>query len=430
MQLDVSTLVVVHAVMNAILIMALAIQYHITRRFAGMRLWLWGCISLFVGFVLFPARLIPGFSEFSVIFNNFFFVLGWMLIAAGYVRFFNKREPRILMLSGFALYMVAILFFTLVDDSLKTRVFLFSLAWAVLMFGTAIFLFRVHESRLRFMRLVSASVLSAEGTFFLVRALLSSGNSLPEKFFTTDPLQIAMFFVLLVTTILLVTSIIIMVNQRLQVEANEARDNHADLARQREVLMRELQHRVKNNLNMISMFLSIERERSKNDELRDVLAGAIGRVKVISSIYERLYLSSDLTRIDVASWVRDIAGYVRSLARPGTEIRIEAENVPLDSTLAVPLGMILTELLINSVKYAYASGAPGVIQVVCQREMGDLVLKVEDEGTGLPQGFDPEQSSGLGMKLVTSLARQLGGTFAIDGIGGARASLVFPFPRE
>jgi len=408
----------------------MAIQYHITRRYAGMRFWLLGCISLFAGFLLVPARLLSGFNEISVIFNNFFFVLGWLLIASGYMRFFNRSEPRVLMLTGFVLYMVAILFFTLVHDSLVIRVVLFSLAWSVIMLGTAVFLFRVDDRRLRFMRRVSGWVLVVEGIFFLVRAILASMHTRPDNFFTTDPLQIAMFFVLVVTTILLVVSIIIMVNQRLQVEANEARDKHADLARQREVLMRELQHRVKNNLNMISMFLSIERERSTNDDLRDVLAGAIGRVKVISSIYERLYLSSDLTKIDIASWVRDIASYVRSLAPPETEIRIEAETMHLDSNLAVPLGMILTELLINSVKYAYPSGAAGVIRVRCQREMGNLVLVVEDDGVGLPPAFDPEKNSGLGMKLVTSLARQIKGSCTIDGRQGTTARLVFPFPKE
>jgi len=164
--------------------------------------------------------------------------------------------------------------------------------------------------------------------------------------------------------------------------------------------------------------------------LRDVLANAIGRIRVISSIYERLYLSSDLTHIDIAAWVSDIAQYVRSISRSGLSIQVEAESIHLDSTLAVPLGLILTELLINASKYAYAAGSSGEVRVACLREMGNIVLRVQDQGVGLADGFDPEQASGLGMRLVTSLSRQIGGQFTIDGSMGTNAKLVLPLPAQ
>ena len=430
MRLDVSTLVLVHGIISVILIVALGIQYHITRRYAGMRLWLWGCISLFAGFVCVPARLIPGFGEISVICNNLFFVVGWLLIAAGYVQFFGKRVPLRLMTAGTIVYMILIMYWTLVSDNLVVRVVLFSLSWAGIMLGTAVFLLKDGDERLRFMRRVTGGILLVEGSFFAVRAVLAPFLTRADRFFTTDPLQLAMFFVLVLATNLMVICIIIMVNQRLQVEAHEARDSFAEVARQRELLMRELQHRVKNNLNMISMFLSIEKGRRQSDELRDVLANAIGRIRVISSIYERLYLSSDLTHIDIAAWVSDIAQYVRSISRSGLSIQIEAESIHLDSTLAVPLGLILTELLINASKYAYAAGGSGEVRVACLREMGNIVLRVQDQGVGLDDGFDPEQASGLGMRLVTSLSRQIGGQFTIDGSMGTDAKLVLPLPAQ
>ena len=121
MRLDANTLIIVHGVISIFSIIALAIQNHLTRRYRAVRLWLAGFTCLFLGFLCILSRLLPGFEDFSIIGNNFFFISGWLLISTGFLHFFGKDLSLSILYRVLVAYMVAILFFTFVTIMIKKK---------------------------------------------------------------------------------------------------------------------------------------------------------------------------------------------------------------------------------------------------------------------------------------------------------------------
>ncbi|MDO9714041.1 ATP-binding protein [Paracraurococcus lichenis] len=209
----------------------------------------------------------------------------------------------------------------------------------------------------------------------------------------------------------------------------------------REALLHEVNHRVKNSLQLVSSLLSLQAARSADPELRAGLTEARGRIGVVSQVHRRLYQTGTHGRID------DLAGFLRELcddtvaaldhegrislefAAPADK-RAGAEHAPIDR--AVPLALIVSELVTNAVKYAFPEGREGTIRILVRRveeEGGALVVSVEDDGIGLPEGFEPAASRGVGMRVVATLVRQLRARLDVRRAspeGGAAFDVVMP----
>jgi PAS domain S-box-containing protein len=212
----------------------------------------------------------------------------------------------------------------------------------------------------------------------------------------------------------------------------------------REVLLHEVNHRVKNSLQLVSSLLSLQASRSADQDLRAGLAEARGRIGVVSQVHRRLYQAGTHGRIDdLASFLQELCDdTVAALDQEG-RISLEfaapadegagAERAPIDR--AVPLALILSELVTNAVKYAFPDGRGGTIRVSVRRveeEGGALVVSVEDDGIGLPEGFEPIASRGVGMRVVVVLVRQLRARLEVRRTypeGGASFVVVMP-PTE
>ena len=199
-------------------------------------------------------------------------------------------------------------------------------------------------------------------------------------------------------------------------------------AEQKSVLMRELEHRVKNSLNVISSLLNLELDAIGDEAARRVLGSAIGRIDSITSVYERLYMSEDLATVDMRDYVERLAASIhRTMALGGDRLRVSMalEELKLDAARAVPVGLILNEMLTNAFKYAYPLGAEGEIRVTLAR-CGDLArLSVADDGAGLPEGLDPATATSTGMMIMSMLAQQLGGELRLETGDGTTASVTF-----
>ena len=182
----------------------------------------------------------------------------------------------------------------------------------------------------------------------------------------------------------------------------------------KEALLEEVNHRVKNSLQLVSGLLTLQASRSTDPELRTGLAEARTRIGVVARVHRRLYQAGTHGRID------DLGGFLRELCtdavaaldRGAGRIQIEAElptqAVPAPIDRAVPLALIVSELVTNAVKYAYPAEAGGVVRLrVDKGADGALLVEVADAGLGLPEGFDPASSPGVGMRVVMVLARQL-----------------------
>jgi PAS domain S-box-containing protein len=197
----------------------------------------------------------------------------------------------------------------------------------------------------------------------------------------------------------------------------------------REVLLKEIHHRVKNNLQIISSLLNMQAQLLTEPSLIEVLQESRRRVESMAMIHERLYSQEDIDHLNFRQYVEALARELFSAYGVNSDLvclRLELEPVSLELNQAIPCGLILNELLANCLKYAFPNGRAGEILVALRCEDDDRVtLRVADNGIGLPSGLDWRKSQSLGLRIVTILARQLMGTIQQESGAGADFSLVF-----
>lgn len=204
----------------------------------------------------------------------------------------------------------------------------------------------------------------------------------------------------------------------------------ADALAAKDVLLHEVNHRVKNSLQIVTSLLMLQMGQAKDPALRAALNEARTRIGVVAAMHQRLYSTSEHDRVDFGDYLRDMATEtLQSLdldGRIALEVDLE-HGVVLLLTHAVPLALVVSELVTNAVKYAFPDGRTGRLRVALRRQVDGLGIEVTDDGVGLPAAFDPARSGGLGMRIVTALVRQVRGTLAIERAEpGARFRIAVP----
>ena len=196
----------------------------------------------------------------------------------------------------------------------------------------------------------------------------------------------------------------------LSIERKRAEKALQQLVKQKEILMRELQHRTKNSLALISSLLGLEKENLADTRAREIFSKTRSRIGSIAAVYERLSDSVNYDQVDLHVYVREIAeALVRSFAPEAGNVRLKTklEEIRLDPKRAVPVGLILTELVMNALKYGLPGKAAGEIRLELKKTDGRIVLGVTDNGSGFPKGFDFNNVAGTGLTIVRMLAEQL-----------------------
>jgi two-component sensor histidine kinase len=208
--------------------------------------------------------------------------------------------------------------------------------------------------------------------------------------------------------------------------------------KEKEVLLREIHHRVKNNLQIISSIFSLKLRRTDNTHVRTLLQEAQGRLEAISLLHQTLYRSGNLSEIQMIAYIKEVVGHImRSYgAQQRVKLDITSDNEHISIESAIPLGLIITELLTNSVKYAWPESSASVVQssapaiALDLRKIDDTRARLEyaDNGVGLPSNFDISGTASLGMKLVTTLVKQLRGELVLrQGLShGVSFTIMFP----
>ena len=199
---------------------------------------------------------------------------------------------------------------------------------------------------------------------------------------------------------------------------------------EKEILLKEIHHRVKNNLQVVSSLLNLQAQSVTDQAMVALLHDSQSRVKAMALVHETLYRSPDLARVDFASYARTLATQLLRTyaAQAGTvTLRVEAENCLLDVDAAVPCGLILNELVSNALKHAFPSGQPGRLEVeVRPVAAGRVSFSVSDDGVGFPPEVDFQNSPSLGLRLVATLVDQLGGTLVLNARAGTQFLIEFP----
>jgi two-component sensor histidine kinase len=193
---------------------------------------------------------------------------------------------------------------------------------------------------------------------------------------------------------------------------------------EKEVLLKEVHHRVKNNLQVVSSLLSLQSDHVQDLQALESFRDSQNRIRSMALIHEKLYQSPDLARIDFAEYVRNLATFLfhaYGADSQVTRLKIQTDDVYLGVDDAVPCGLILNELVSNALKHAFPGGRSGEISIgLGESDSGRMILEVSDDGVGFPPDQDPHSSESLGLQLVTTLVSQLDGTFEFDRRTGTK----------
>lgn len=205
------------------------------------------------------------------------------------------------------------------------------------------------------------------------------------------------------------------ITERKQAEAAVRASLH-----EKEALLKEVHHRVKNNLQVITSLLRLESARHAEPRIKDVLREMQGRIRSMALLHETVYRSESVARVNLAHYLRQLATQLfraQNSAPERVRLKLDLAPVTVELDQAIPCGLIVNELVTNSLKHGFADAQQGEVSVNLQPdESGAVRLVVSDTGAGLPANFDPEKTDSLGLRLVTDLARQLGGELRItDG---------------
>lgn len=213
------------------------------------------------------------------------------------------------------------------------------------------------------------------------------------------------------------------------VERSRAEERIKASLKEKEILLKEIHHRVKNNLQVISSLLSLQAETTKDTQALAALRESRNRVHSMAVIHETLYQSKDLAQVDFATYTEKLVNHLQRSLHVNSQLvtlEINVNNVSLSIDTAIYCGLIINELISNSFKYAFPDGRVGKIVIsLSMQENAGLSLEVCDNGVGISEDIDIAKTESLGLQLVTMLTEQLSGTLELDRHAGTRFKIMF-----
>ncbi|WP_254568241.1 histidine kinase dimerization/phosphoacceptor domain -containing protein [Oscillatoria sp. HE19RPO] len=224
--------------------------------------------------------------------------------------------------------------------------------------------------------------------------------------------------------------------ERLQVELSDRKKAQCQIKaslEEKELLLKEVHHRVKNNLQVISSIFSLQSSYIEEPRILSILRDSQNRIASMALIHEKLYHSDTLAKIDFNDYIESLTSNLFSCYSINAQkvlLKLDIENVSLNLDTAIPCGLLLNELVSNSLKHAFPDNGSGTIFIEFTAQTNQqLNLMVRDTGRGLPEGLDFKKTNSLGLRLVRALTRQLRGTLEIKNSHGACFQITFPSPQ-
>jgi two-component sensor histidine kinase len=226
-------------------------------------------------------------------------------------------------------------------------------------------------------------------------------------------------------------------NQLLEVQQEALRARQAEIAQkneslellltEKEWLLKEIHHRVKNNLQVVMSLLSAQAAGLQDRAALSAIRESQHRVQAMALIHQQLYQGEQVARIAMQPYLTEVVSYLReAYEQPQIDFELQVEALELDVAVAVPLGLIINEAVTNALKYAFPDGREGRVRLTLMHlTQGCYQLEIEDNGIGLPLDYNPVSSSSLGMALLHGFSRQLGGTLRIHNGSGVKITLLF-----
>jgi PAS domain S-box-containing protein len=181
--------------------------------------------------------------------------------------------------------------------------------------------------------------------------------------------------------------------------------------KEKEILLKEVNHRVNNNIQMITSMISLQSRRADSPQARDVLRDIQAKVNSIGMIHKQFYQTDNSALINFGSYLNDLlATLVRTFDRPEIRVDLRCEELTIPVSEAIPLAIMINEMATNTIKHAFPERAPGVITITCSRQPDHILLVVGDSGTWRPAAAGRRQTEGLGLHIIREMTTQLKGT--------------------
>jgi len=219
----------------------------------------------------------------------------------------------------------------------------------------------------------------------------------------------------------------IVINSRDITERKNYETNMSNALMEKEVLLKEIHHRVKNNLQIVSSLLSIQEKHIDNNEFKSVFRESINRINTMALLHKNLYKSKTFSEISMPEYLRSITEYLLSLygaREKGIECRIETDDANLNIETAIPCGLILNELVSNALRHAFSCCKSGNL-IVKFESNHKCILTISDDGTGIPEHVNSEKPKTLGLEIVTALSEQLNADLEIIRNNGTTFKITF-----
>ncbi|MFO7891784.1 MAG: histidine kinase dimerization/phosphoacceptor domain -containing protein, partial [bacterium] len=220
--------------------------------------------------------------------------------------------------------------------------------------------------------------------------------------------------------------------QQLQKELSERKQAEKKIKQsleEKEILIKEIHHRVKNNLQVVSSLLYLQSRKTNNKKTNELFIESQTRIRSMALIHEMLYQADYIMNIDFSNYIKDLISYLfhsYEINRNIISTKITVDDIFLNINKAIPCGLILNELISNSLKHAFPKGKDGTISVTMTSDkQKEITLIIQDDGIGFPQDLQLEKTDSLGLQLVKTLTNQLGGTITLHENNGSKFLIKF-----
>lgn len=226
------------------------------------------------------------------------------------------------------------------------------------------------------------------------------------------------------------------INHNMQVQQEEINRKNVSLSRlviEKEWLIKEIHHRVKNNLHMVAGLLDSQSEFLKTDEAKMAITDSQHRIQSMSMIHQKLYQTENMSTIDISAYVHEMVAYLKDCydSRQSIIFNLHVERVEMNISYSIPLGLILNEAITNSIKYAFPGDRGGIITIILEQTIPEnFILSIADNGIGINNDFDIEKNSTFGLALIQGLCDDIDGKLEINSLNGTEIRISFVYQPE
>jgi two-component sensor histidine kinase len=426
--MDIKTVFLSSHILNFILsLIIFVIWIYYRKSFKGLTYYLFGIISISTGNFLITLRE-SSLAIFGIVISNVLITLGLVFISHSLIRLLlPKNTKKSILLYSFPVFiLIGQTVFGYVIPDLTIRIMIMSAVPLVLMIINII----IVKKSIAFKTLPGFLIMTISfilGTTMLIRLIITPLTLNSKSFLNSGNFQAITMFIWMISIITFSVSIIILIFNELQrIEAN--------LTLEKEQLIKEMDHRIKNNLSAIHGILNLHHANEKNENIKSIIKEIDSRIKTITNIHNLLYKKSGSKTVDLNNYLSEIVyGVLSSYNLHYIKVEIDIPEITLNYTNAMNYGLVVNEIITNACKHAFDDKNSGRIILSFQEKPKEDIyeLRIKDNGKGLPENFDLKQQNSMGIKLIKSFAENQKGKIDIEtSKKGTEFSIIIPIQER